>query len=80
MAAFAEYKVLQDALLFTHTEVLPAYEGQGLGSRLAGFALGEVRKRGLQAIPACTFMSGYIRKHHEYLDLVTPDNQRAYQL
>ena len=80
VAAYAEYNVLKGALLFTHTEVLPAYEGQGLGSKLAKFALGEVRTRGLHAIPACQFIAGYIRKHPEYLDLVTEEQRRAYKL
>ncbi|HSI54699.1 MAG: GNAT family N-acetyltransferase [Ramlibacter sp.] len=80
VAAYAEYNLLKDAVLFTHTEVLPGNEGQGLGSKLAVFALDDVRKRGLHAIPVCTFIAGYIRKHPEYLDLVTEDNRRAYKL
>ncbi|WP_255440417.1 GNAT family N-acetyltransferase [Caenimonas sedimenti] len=80
VAAYAEYNVLKNALLFTHTEVLPAYEGQGLGSKLAKFALEEVRKRGVHAIPQCQFIAGYIRKHPEYLDLVAEEHRRAYRL
>ncbi|HEY8358349.1 MAG TPA: GNAT family N-acetyltransferase [Ramlibacter sp.] len=78
LAAYAEYNVLQHGLLFTHTEVLPAYEGQGHGSRLAHFALDQVRARGLQAIPVCKFIAGFIRKHPEYLDLVPEDSRRAF--
>ena len=78
VAAFAEYNVLKDAILFTHTEVQPAHEGKGYGSRLVKFALDEVRKRGLHAIPSCPFVAGYIRKHPEYLDLVTEESRRAF--
>lgn len=78
LAARAEYNLLKDALMFTHTEVEPAYEGQGLGSKLAVFALDEVRKRGLHAIPMCQFIAGYIRRHPEYLDLVTEESRRAF--
>jgi predicted GNAT family acetyltransferase len=78
LAAFAEYNLLKQGLLFTHTEVLPAYEGQGLGSKLARFALDAVRERGVQAIPACKFIAGYIRKHPEYLDLVPQESRRAF--
>lgn len=80
VAAFAEYNLLEGALMFTHTEVLPQFEGQGLGSRLAKAALDDVRQRGLRAIPQCPFIAGYIRKHPEYLDLVAEEHRRAYRL
>lgn len=80
VAAFAEYNLLKDAVLFTHTEVLPAFEGQGLGSKLAKFALDDVRARGLHAIPQCPFIAGFIRKRPEYLDLVKAEHRAAYQL
>jgi uncharacterized protein len=78
LAAYAEYNLLKQGLLFTHTEVLASYEGQGLGSQLARFALDEVRARGVQAIPVCKFIAGFIRKHPEYLDLVPEASRRAF--
>jgi uncharacterized protein len=78
LAAYAEYNLLKQGLLFTHTEVLSEYEGQGLGSQLARFALDEVRARGVQAIPVCKFIAGFIRKHREYLDLVPEESRRAF--
>lgn len=80
VAAYAEYNVLKNGLLFTHTEVLPEHEGQGLGSQLAKFALDDVRGRGLHAIPVCQFIAGYIRKHQEYLDLLSEDSRRAFRV
>ena len=79
-AARTEYNLLKDAVMFTHTEVQPEHEGKGLGSRLAKFALDDVRRRGLKVIPVCTFIAGYIRRHPEYLDLVSEDSRRAYKL
>lgn len=78
VAAFSEYNAVKGALLFTHTEVLPAHEGKGLASRLIAFALDAVRRQGLHAIPACPFVAAYIRKHPEYLDLVTQQGRRAF--
>ena len=78
VAAFSEYNVLKNALLFTHTEVQPQHEGKGFGSRLAKFALEDVRRRGLHVVPACPFVAGYISKHPEYLDLVTEESRRAF--
>ena len=79
-AAHAEYNLLKGAVMFTHTEVLPEFEGKGLGSQLAKFALDDVRQRGLQAIPVCQFIAGYIRRHPEYLDLVSEENRRAFKV
>lgn len=80
VAGYAEYNLLAEAVMFTHTEVDGAYEGQGLGSRLARFALDDVRARGLQVIPVCQFIAGWLRKHRDYVDLVRPDIQRAFKI
>ena len=78
VAAYAEYNTLAHALLFTHTEVKPEFEGAGHGSRLAHYALDSVRSRGLKAIPVCQFIAGFIRKHAEYQDLVADEHRRAF--
>lgn len=78
LAAYAEYNLLKQGLMFTHTEVLAAFEGRGLGSQLARFALDQVRARRVQAIPVCKFIAGFIRKHPEYLDLVPEESRRAF--
>lgn len=70
LAGFAQYRTLDGALLFTHTEVLPGFQGQGVASQLARGALDAVRARGLQAVPRCRFIAEYIRKHPAYADLV----------
>ena len=78
LAAYAEYNTIKQGLLFTHTEVLPDHEGHGLGSQLARFALDDVRRQGVMAVPVCKFIAGYIRKHPEYLDLVPDESRRAF--
>jgi hypothetical protein len=80
VAAVSEYNLLSHAILFTHTEVQPTHEGKGLGSKLAKFALDETRRRGMKAIPACPFIAEYIRRHHEYLDLVSEESRRAFKV
>ncbi|WP_119729179.1 GNAT family N-acetyltransferase [Thermomonospora amylolytica] len=69
-AGFADYRMRQGAVVFTHTEVDPEYEGQGIGGALARGALDDVRARGLKAVPLCPFIQGYIDRHPEYRDLV----------
>lgn len=80
LVAFSEYNVLSDSLMFTHTEVLPEHEGKGVGSFIAAEVLGDARKQGKFVIPACPFISAYLRKHREYIDLVKPEIQRAFKV
>jgi predicted GNAT family acetyltransferase len=69
LAGFAVYYRDGERIVFIHTEVAVAYEGRGLGSRLARQALDDVRGRGLRVVPACPFFARYIRHHPEYQDL-----------
>ncbi|MCW2919348.1 MAG: family N-acetyltransferase [Actinomycetia bacterium] len=70
LAGFAEYRLRDDRVIFTHTEIDPSYEGQGLGGKLARGALDDVRATGRKAVPLCPFIKAYIGKHPEYKDLV----------
>ena len=70
LVGFSAYVARPARIVFTHTEVDGAYEGQGLGSKLARGALDDVRRRGLRATPRCPFIAAYIRRHPEYRDLV----------
>jgi predicted GNAT family acetyltransferase len=65
VVALAQYHREEDAVVFTHTEVDERHEGQGLGSRLAAYALDDVRSRGLKALPRCSFIAGYIARHEK---------------
>lgn len=69
-AGLAAYEIEGDVIAFTHTEVDDAYEGQGLGSRLARYALDDARSRGLKVRPLCPFIKTWIRRHEDYRDLV----------
>lgn len=70
--AIAEYHLIHGKIAFTHTEVPPAHEGQGIGSGLIRFALKSARERGLKVIPICPFFAAYIKKHPEEQDLLEP--------
>jgi uncharacterized protein len=56
--------------VLVHTEVDPAFEGHGVGGRLAGYALDDVRRRGVAAVAQCPFVARYVRRHPEYADVV----------
>lgn len=72
-AGFAAYEIDGHAIVFTHTEVDPAHEGQGVGSALARGALDILRERGgLRVVPRCSFIKGWIDDHPDYADLLSP--------
>jgi uncharacterized protein len=73
----AEYVLRPGQIVFTHTEVPPAHEGQGIGSALVRFALASARERGLKVVPVCLFFAAYIKRHVEEQDLLDPDYRDA---
>lgn len=75
VAGFTQYQDRDGARIFPHTEIDPAYQGQGLASRLIAQALDATREKGLAVLPLCPAVAGYIAKHPEYADLV-PEDQR----
>jgi len=72
-AGYLAYRRRPDAVVLVHTEVDPAHEGEGLGSRLIAGALADLRRRGLKVRPLCPFVTGYLRRHPEHGDLVVQD-------
>ena len=67
---FAAYEEREDRLVFTHTEVDPRLEGQGMGSRLARAALDDARQRGRRIVPECAFIAAYLCRHPDWNDLL----------
>jgi predicted GNAT family acetyltransferase len=73
VAGFAVYRDYRGARVFTHTEVLPEYEGRGVGTALARGALDDVRASGRTLVARCPFIRSYLERHPEYADLVDAD-------
>lgn len=61
LAGFAKFERRPGEILFTHTEVDPAFRGKGLAGELASFALPDAAASGDTLVPHCPFM----RKHLE---------------
>jgi len=66
----AAYRLSGDRITFTHTQVDPAYEGQGAGSQLAREALDDSRARNRRVVARCPFIARWIERHPEYADLL----------
>ena len=71
LAGEAYYERDDKRIVFTHTEVDDRFEGQGVGSALARFALDDVRAQGThRVVPRCPFIKGWIDRHPDYQDLL----------
>lgn len=56
--------------VFYHTEVDDAFGGRGLASLVIAEALAATRAEGLRIVPVCPTVAAYVRKHHEFDDVV----------
>ena len=71
LAGFAAYQLTEELVVFTHTEVDPAFEGKGVGGALARAALDEVSAEGTRRVlPICPFIKSWIGRHPDYVPLV----------
>ncbi len=65
-----DYVLQGHTIVFTHTYVPPALEGQGIGSKLAKAALTYAQENSLKVRTLCWFVDGYIKRHREFQGLV----------
>jgi uncharacterized protein len=68
--AVANYRLADNLITFTHTEVPPQARGHGLATRLIAGALETARARGLKVVAHCSFVRDFLAKHPEYHDLM----------
>jgi predicted GNAT family acetyltransferase len=66
---FAAYQKANHLIVFTHTEIEPHLEGQGIGSRLVQGALDDVRSQGVPVLALCPFVQQWMARHRDYRDL-----------
>ncbi|MBF8290984.1 MAG: hypothetical protein HW391_1952 [Chloroflexi bacterium] len=71
LAGFMEYRLAGARRILVHTEVLPAYEGQGIGVALVRHVLDEARASGIRVTPKCPFILAFLARHPEYGDVVS---------
>ncbi len=63
VAGFADVLTSDTHVVFTHTEVDDAYQGQGLAAALAGEALAQVASSGRTVVPVCPYIARYVERH-----------------
>jgi predicted GNAT family acetyltransferase len=70
LAGLIRYTLDGDVVTMVHTEVEPAFEGQGLGQALVAGALDLARAEGRLVRPLCPYVAKYLARHDEYADIV----------
>ena len=67
LAGFAQFKQRRrddrKEIVFTHTETIPHFAGQGMGLALARSALADAAARDLVIVPVCPFFQRYLRRN-----------------
>ncbi len=70
LLGFSVYDTIGPTVVFTHTEVDPKFEGQGIASTLVKEALDAVRASGRDVVAFCPYVKAWIGRHPEYRDLL----------
>ena len=64
--AIAEYRIVDGAIYFTHTETPYRLQGRGIASRLVRGAVEQARAQGLKVVPRCSYVADWLKKHPEF--------------
>ena len=70
LVGFLDYRRRADVVVAQHTEVLPGFEGQGVGGALVRGLLDDARLRGSEVVARCPFVRSWLPHHPEYADLI----------
>lgn len=73
VAGWVDYRLACGSTTLVHTEVVEAFHGQGIGSRLASGALAQVHLREGTVVNQCPFINRYIARHPGDYDYVVDE-------
>lgn len=76
LAGIVDYGRVDGRIVALHTEVLPAFEGQGIASALVRRVLADARAAGEKVTPRCPFFASHFERHPEDADLLAPRRKR----
>ncbi|MGI5520948.1 GNAT family N-acetyltransferase [Micromonospora sp. CA-259024] len=77
VAGFVTYQLTGTIIAYTHTEVDPAFEGQGVGSTLARAVMDDARAKRRTVVPICPFLAEWLVKHPEYEDITVRSTRKV---
>lgn len=66
VAAFVDYVVDGEVVDLTHTETVPAFQGQGLAGKVVDFALADILPTGQKVRPSCPFVADRVAGRDDF--------------
>lgn len=66
----ADYELVDDSVVFTHTFVPPELRGRGVAEKLVRTALGWARAEKRHVVPSCSYVARFIERHAEFRSLL----------
>jgi predicted GNAT family acetyltransferase len=63
----ADYELRDGVMWMTHTVVPPAVGGRGVAAELVRVALEHADAKGWKVMPACSYVSAYMKRHPDTL-------------
>lgn len=70
MTSWADYRLSGERLYIDHVESPPPLRGTGAAGRLMAALAADVRARGLKITPICGYAAAWLRRSHEFRDLL----------
>ena len=70
MTSWADYRLVGERLYIDHVEAPPALRGTGASGRLMAALAADARDRGLKITPICGYAAAWLRRSHEFRDLL----------
>ena len=77
--AVLTYSQRGNQIAFLHTGVPTELEGHGIANKLAYTALEDAKRNHQMVVPACPFVAAYIRRHPEYMSLLSESEKARLQ-
>lgn len=77
LAGFVTYQLTGNIIVYTHTTVVPAHQGEGIAGQLARFVMDDARERHRTVVPICPYISEWLDKHSEYADVVARTTKKV---
>ncbi|HEY8616433.1 GNAT family N-acetyltransferase [Phenylobacterium sp.] len=70
MTSWADYQLRDGRLYILHVESPPALRGTGAAGRLMAAMSADIKAQGLKVTPICGYAAAWLRRSHDYRDLL----------
>jgi len=71
MTSWADYRIVDDRIYIDHVEAPVPLRGTGASGRLMEAMSADIRAQGLKVTPICGYAAAWLRRSHEFRDLVS---------